>query len=526
MKPISLSPSTATRSLSGSGPATASSTGVPSTSDVLLPEALESATANDDEDGMSQAIIETREHTSFRARGAILLISCYELGHQPLNLAFPLATLREAGYDPLARDTSVEPLDDAEIARACFVAISVPMHTALRLGVQVAARVRAINPAAPICFYGLYAWMNADYLLDGYGDYIIGGEQERPLLDLVRAIERGDDTLPSGVGDRDHRVPPVIERTSFAMPARDVLPPPEKYARLLIDGRAVPAGYTESTRGCHHTCRHCPVVPIYGGRFFAIPRDVVLEDIRSQVRQGAGHITFGDPDFLNGPTHALRVCRALHAEFPHVTFDMTTRIEHILENRDRFTEFKELGCVFVLTAVESISPLVLERIDKGHTKADIIAALAVLDDAGITMRPSLLPFTPWTTLDDYLELLTFFEEHDLASNVDPVHFSIRLLVPPGSALLDQPEAAEWVGALDAAAFTWTWKNHDPRVDALQREVAAIVEGAESASCEPEETFERIKAAAWAMAGVAPPTVERKRTRPPGQPPRLTESWFC
>ena len=475
---------------------------------------------------MSQATIDTTERATLRDRGAILLISCYELGHQPLNLAFPLATLREAGYDPLARDTSVEPLDDAEIARARFVAISAPMHTALRLGAQVAERVRAINPAAPICFYGLYAWMNADYLLDGHGDYVIGGEQERPLLDLVHAVERGDGSLPPGVGDREHRVAPVVERTTFALPVRDVLPPPEKYAHLLIDGRAVPAGYTESTRGCHHTCRHCPVVPIYGGRFFAVPREVVLEDIRRQVRQGAGHITFGDPDFLNGPTHALRVCRALHAEFPHVTFDMTTRIEHILENRDRFDEFKALGCAFVLTAVESISPLVLEKIDKGHTKEDVVEALAVLDDAGIAMRPSLLPFTPWTTLDDYLELLTFFEEYDLVGNVDPVHFSIRLLVPPGSALLDQPDAVEWVGELDTAAFTWTWENPDPRVDALQRQVAAIVEAAESASCEPEETFARIKAAAWTIAGAEPPAIERKRTSPPGHPPRLTESWFC
>ncbi|MCO5177599.1 MAG: CUAEP/CCAEP-tail radical SAM protein [Thermomicrobiales bacterium] len=475
---------------------------------------------------MSQTVLNSTAQSDLRDRGRILLLSCYELGHQPLNLAFPLATLRAEGYDPVARDTSVESLDDDEIMQAGFVAISVPMHTALRLGVQIADRIRARKPDTPICFYGLYAWMNADYLLDGRGDYVIGGEQERALLDLVRAIERGDGGLPDGVSNRDYRAAPAIERIAFATPVRDALPSPDKYARLLLNGQAIPAGYTETTRGCHHTCRHCPVVPIYGGRFFAVPRNVVLDDIRSQVQQGAGHITFGDPDFLNGPTHALRVCRAMHEEFPHVTFDMTTRIEHILENRDNFTEFKELGCVFVLTALESISELVLEKIDKGHTKADVIEALGILDAAGITMRPSLLPFTPWTTLDDYLELLTFFEEYELVSNVDPVHFSIRLLVPPGSALLDQPDSVEWVGELDAAAFTYTWKNPDPRVDDLQREIAAIVEAAESASCEPEETFAQIKAASWAMAGKTPPAIERKRTRPPGQPPRLTESWFC
>jgi hypothetical protein len=294
----------------------------------------------------------------------------------------------------------------------------------------------------------------------------------------------------------------------------------------MLDGVAIPAGYTEATRGCHHTCRHCPVVPIYGGRFFAIPRNVVLEDIRQQVRQGAGHITFGDPDFLNGPTHALRVCRALHEEFPHVTFDMTTRVEHILKHRDIFPEMRELGCVFIVSAVESISPLVLEKIDKGHTKQDVIDALAVLDDAGIAMRPSLLPFTPWTTLADYLELLEFFEEYDLIRNVDPVHFSIRLLVPPSSALLDQPDSVEWLGELDEAAYTWTWQNADPRVDDLQRGVAAIAEAGERDDISVEDTFERIKTLAFSIAGQPLPTITRKRNGPAGQPPKLSESWFC
>ncbi|MBX6343072.1 MAG: radical SAM protein, partial [Thermomicrobiaceae bacterium] len=353
------------------------------------------------------------------------------------------------------------------------------------------------NPEASICFYGLYAWLNADYLLREHGDYVIGGEYERPLLELIQRLEAGGADPVPGVSERARRAAPSLARVDFPMPDRATLPPPRRYAHLLIDGRAVPAGYTEATRGCHHTCLHCPVVPVYRGRFFAVPRQVVLEDIRRQVRQGVGHITFGDPDFLNGPTHSLRICRALHAEFPHVTFDMTTRIEHIIQHRDLIPEFAALGCVFVVSAVESVSETVLERIDKGHTRADVVEALGILEAAGIAMRPSLLPFTPWTTLDDYLALLAFVEEHDLIESIDPVHFSIRLLVPPGSALLDRPETAEWLGPLDEAAYTYTWTHPDPRVDALQRDVAAIVEAAASADADPYETFAAIRARAYA-----------------------------
>lgn len=463
--------------------------------------------------------------TDYRAPGAILLVSCYELGRQPLNLAFPVAYLREAGYAPVAVDTAVDRLSDAAIRDARLVAISVPMHTALRLGIQVAEQVKLLNPDAQLCFYGLYAWLNADYLLREVADYVIGGEFEAPLLRLIQHLERGESGPVEGVSDRSTRAEPSLERISFITPDRSMLPGGQEYAWLVDGDRNVPGGYTEATRGCHHTCHHCPVVPIYNGRFFAVPRSIVIEDIRRQVRDGAGHITFGDPDALNGPTHLLRILRAVHEEFPEVTFDITTRIEHIIQHREIMPELRELGVIFIISAVESVSDLVLEKIDKGHTKADIVTALDICDAAGIALRPSLLPFTPWTTLDDYLELIDFIEARELIENVDPVHLSIRLLVPPGSALLEQPDTAEWLGPLDEESFTYTWTHADPRIDQLQREVAAIAEAANEQGLDPYETFEAIRAAAYRAAGKTPPQgAVRRRSRK--APPRLTESWFC
>ncbi|HEX5501286.1 MAG TPA: CUAEP/CCAEP-tail radical SAM protein [Thermomicrobiales bacterium] len=460
-----------------------------------------------------------------RGDGEILLVSTYELGHQPLNLASPLAYLARAGYRPVAVDTAVEELADEVIARARLVAISVPMHTALRLGVAIAARVRAVNPAAHVCCYGLYAALNADYLLDGRADAVIGGEYEQPLLDLAARLEAGDDAPPS-VGTRARRAAPHLARLSFAVPAREALPPLRRYAALERDGAVVPAGYVEASRGCLHTCLHCPITPVYGGRFFVVPRAVVLADIAAQVAAGARHITFGDPDFLNGPGHVLRILREMRAAWPDLTFDATIKIEHILEQRRLFPELAALGCAFVVSAVESLSDEVLRRLDKGHTRADVVEALDILDAAGIPMRPSLLPFTPWTTLDDYLDLLDFFAARDLLDHVDPVHFSIRLLVPPGSALLDQPDTATWLGPLDAANFTHTWRHPDPRVDDLQRAVAATVEAAERDGADPVETFAAIEALAHTARGALAPRRRGGVLTARGRVPRLTESWFC
>src|SRR5579883_2921406 len=167
-----------------------------------------------------------------RAPGAILLISCYELGHQPLHLASLQSMLNQAGYVPATVDTAVEPLDEEAMLRARFVAISVPMHTALRLGEQVARRVRALNPAAFICLYGLYALLNADYLLEQTIDAAIGGEYEEPLLNLVRALEQGEEPIVPGVKTCQQESGPWIRRAPLVSPQRTNLPPLTRYARL------------------------------------------------------------------------------------------------------------------------------------------------------------------------------------------------------------------------------------------------------------------------------------------------------
>ncbi|OLB45718.1 MAG: radical SAM protein [Ktedonobacter sp. 13_1_20CM_3_54_15] len=462
-----------------------------------------------------------------RSPGDILLISCYELGHQPFHLASLCAMLQQAGYAPATVDTAVETLTEVAISRARLVAISVPMHTALRLGQQVALRVRSINPSASICFYGLYALLNADYLLLGTIDAAIGGEYEGPFLNYVAAVEQGKTESIAGVTTRQSKSGPWIKRTSFVAPVRLDLPSPDHYARLETNGVASLAGYTETTRGCKHTCLHCPITPIYHGRFFAVPVEIVLADIRTQVRQGVGHITFGDPDFFNGPGHAMRITRALHQEFPGITFDATIKIEHLLKHRHLLPELKSLGCAFIVSAVESLNDNVLRHLDKGHTSADVAEAIELMAQMGIPLRPSLMPFSPWETLESYFTLLNFFEERRLIEQIDPVHFSIRLLVPPGSTLLDTVDSPQWLGELDSAAFTYRWRHSDSRMDALYEKVAALVERAERAKASPIETFFHIKAMALAISGKDVDVVEAVQEY--GSPrvlPHLTESWFC
>ncbi len=462
-----------------------------------------------------------------RLPGEILLVAGYELGHQPLAVAWPAAFLERLGYHPAVMDVSVEPFDAMRATRAKLVAISVPMHTALRVGVVAAARVRAVNPNAHLCFYGLYASLNAEYLLGHGADSVIGGETEAPLVDLVRAIEIGDHGAVAGVRTREHLASPHLRRLEFPVPSRAQLPPLSTYVRLERDGHRDIVGYVEASRGCRHLCRHCPIPPVYGGRFFAVPRDVVLADIRQQVAAGATHITFGDPDFLNGPTHAVRIARELHAQMPAVTFDFTAKIEHLNAHREHLPELASCGCLFIVSAAESLSDVVLDHLDKGHTRADIVAALHATREAGIALRPTWVAFTPWTTLGDYREMLDFIETEDLVDHVEPVQYSLRLLVPPGSLLAASPAMRPHLGPLEQAAFSQTWTHPDSRMDHLQDAVTTIVTRASERRDDPAATFDQVRALANEVAGAPASAGVSARLGPDRRrPPRLTEPWFC
>ena len=444
--------------------------------------------------------------------GAVLLVSCYELGHQPLATSQAAAFLRRAGLHPTQLDLAQQVLTPAAARGAEVIVFSVPMHTALRVGVEAATLAKRLNPGVRIGFFGHYAWLNRQYLLDGVADWVLAGEGEEAL------VER----LSTGRIQTDA---PVLRRLDFPVPYREGLPSLDHYVMMEHGERRVAAGYVEGSRGCLHLCRHCPIPPVYGGRFFAIPVETVLADIRALVAAGAGHITFGDPDFLNGPGHARKLAQALHREFPEVTFDFTAKVEHLLKHRALLPELVQAGALFVVSAVESLSDTVLGHLEKGHTRSDVFEALRLTREVGLALRPSLVAFTPWTTLDDYVELVEFVGDQGLTRHIDPIQLTIRLLIPPGSGLLERDAVRPFLGPLEPARLGYSWTHPDPRMDALYTVVTKVMEQGNNEGADPEVIVERIRAQAVTIRDGRP--ASPRPTTPSVTPvPRLTEAWFC
>ena len=448
----------------------------------------------------------------------VLLVSAYELGHQPLHVASPAEALRHAGHQVRTLDVSVERWDVDLVAWADAVAFSVPMHTAMRLAIDGARVVKQQRAATPICFYGLYAVMSQDVVTSGLVDHAIAGEYETAL---VRWVEGG---ASGGAADTAVRSSVELGRSEFRRPYRASLPALARYAHLAIDGEERPVGYVEASHGCSHRCRHCPIPVIYDGRIRVVAQDVVLDDVAHLVAAGARHITFGDPDFLNGVHHSRRVVDGMHQRFPSLTFDCTVKVEHVLRHAELWASFAEAGCLFVVSALETVNNDILARLDKGHTAAQGAEAVDLLRRHGIEMRPSLLPFTPWTTFDDVLDIVDFVADHDLIANVDPVQYTIRLLLPERSLLLDDRDLVARLGPYDPVRLSYTWEATDPALDALQRDLAGLVEH-DAAGQSVVATFMDINATVRAAAGSSRPAATIPVGSTEGRP-RLSEPWFC
>ena len=463
----------------------------------------------------------------------VVLISTYELGHQPFGLASPAAWLRQRGAHVTCLDLSREGLREDVIRDADFIAFYVPMHTATRLAARLIEPVRQLNARAHLCVYGLYASVNEAYLRGLGVQTILGGEFEEGLAQAVTQLHSRSSSgnASSAARQSQWRAGSTIslDRLNFIVPDRAGLPPLQQYAHVVLpDGGYRVAGYTEASRGCKHLCRHCPIVPVYNGVFRIVPRDVVLADIRQQISAGAGHITFGDPDFFNGPAHALAIVEALHREFPRISYDVTIKIEHLLRHAEHLPKLRDTGCLFVTTAVESVDDAVLERLDKGHTRADFLAVAERFRALGMVLQPTFVPFTPWINLENYRDLLSVIAEHGLVENVTPIQLGIRLLIPAGSRLLELDEIRHTAGEFDPAGLLYPWKHADPRLDALAVSVQELASAGDKLRLTRAEIFARIwrAAAEAAGAGAADPSWQAPQVTSIAAIPRLSEPWYC
>ena len=408
---------------------------------------------------------------------SILLVSGYEGGVQPLSIGTAAAHFIRAGFQPACLDLFVDRgCGEHLVEDVDLIAISMQLFQSVAPGVEFAKLARLHNPHTTIVMFGQHAAIHAERLLESYCDYVIRGDWEPTLVALTRHL--AGESIPvdlPGLCRRGTLVPPYIHRTDYLPPMRHLLPHLSNYTYPELKlfstrcGETHIVGNIETTRGCHHACSYCSVFAATGRKVNFIPQSVVMDDIRHVVEAGASHIYFADAEFLNSKLHGLRIVREMKEEFSNLTFDITTRADHIHEAKDVIRELRDLGCEFVTSAFEFPSQRVLDAVNKDLTMEDIEKAVAFCQDIDLSINATFIPFNPWVSLGELERFREWVDGVGLSDTTNPIQYETRLYLYKGSPLLEHPDIQRL--RLTECEFHFEWGHPDPLVDQLFAEIA-------------------------------------------------------
>ena len=426
----------------------------------------------------------------------ILLLSFYDLGKQPKIISELYKKLDNGSNQIDVVDYSIEEknltLDNYDV-----LGIYASMHTASVLAEQYLRDRKLPNK---LFVFGLYANVFSEMFSNFQSIHSFDSDELESLLEVQ-----------------------LNPNYSFkhSVPDRTILPSITDYSHIVDGSNNLIAGSVETTYGCKHECTHCPVPIEFKGMFKTFGTEKIITDVTNQVEEGAKHISFNDPDFFNGPKHALKILQLLNEKHPSITYDSTIKVEHILKYPDYFQELKNLNMLFVISAFETTNDHVLNILQKNHSSNDLNKAVELSLENNIDIRPTWMPFSPWTEQNDLISIIKLIENYKLRETVDPIQLTIKLLVPKNSLILKRPEMKEYLLDYDPASFSYAWKYKFPNIDNIQNELFTYVLQHES-----ENEYAQYLGLVDILESHTNETLLNSEKYSQRIVPKLSETWFC
>ena len=408
----------------------------------------------------------------------VLVASAFEAELQPLTSACAGAAMRAQDTDVVGWDAHKNP-DAVPDGEFDLVLLSVQQFEGVERGLNLAARLRESFGGAALVAFGQYAQMNHRQFLETV-DAIVMEEPELVAAELAEVArgEREVATVPATMTARGMRPKPPHRRITVPAPARDLFPSLVHYPAHHSPYGLM--GNVEVTRGCHHKCTYCSVYGAYDGGVAAYNADTVLADCLQLAEEGVRHFCFIDAEFFNSRTIGAGVVRRLVDEIGPITFEFTTRVDHILSYQKELTELVSLGLVKVTSALEFPSNRILRIFDKHIDVDHMRAAIAEAERIGFVLYPTFIPFTPWVEYEELLTFEDFLVDTGLAKVTDPTALQTRLLLFKGSPLLSSPWMED-IATVDRGLWV-EWTHPDRRVEDLWIERRADAEDVGKVRC--------------------------------------------
>lgn len=272
--------------------------------------------------------------------------------------------------------------------------------------IRVTRAIKRQLPGVKFAGFGHYPTTFSKEMLDlAELDFVLRGEPEYPVIELVSALEsNGDLAAIAGLTWRNADGDAIDNPDRPRIRHVDELPDPDyglvdilNYSEFMLPN---PFAAIQTARGCPYTCNFC--VRSYGQKLTMRSSARVVAEIQNLVnRFGIKSFRFTDDTFTAIPKRTLEICEGIRNAGLDLTWTCLTRIDTMDDERAK--AIKEAGCARVFIGIESGSDRILEKYGKGYSVDKIPKVVDLLHKHGIEVGSFFMVGHPEETKEDFEE---------------------------------------------------------------------------------------------------------------------------
>lgn len=290
---------------------------------------------------------------------------------------------RDLGIRPKIYFQELGNIDWNEVNSSDLVGISTITPTANE-AFKVLGRIKE-GSDIPVVMGGAHVTFMPDEALEKGADFVVRGEGEYSLRELVRKLMTGDDDFESipGLSYREGErmihnaeAPRVQHLDDLPWPDLTMI---ERHEKI----RTIPM---MTSRGCPYNCKFCSVTKMFGRRYrFRDTTDVLNELEVLHARNPRASIFFYDDNFTAKPKRTKELLQGIIDRGIKVNWTAQARVD-VVKDEELLGLMRKSGCSFLYLGLESINPLTLESYRKEQTVQDIADGVKTLHKYGIKVH--------------------------------------------------------------------------------------------------------------------------------------------
>lgn len=376
----------------------------------------------------------------------------------PLGLGYLASSLRDAGHEVILLDCLAKEVGPEKIKREVekvnpdVIGITA-MTTYYSVALKYVEKVKELGMLTILGGPHITA-RPEESLKESKVDFVVHGEGEKTIVELVNAIEsKGDFSSIYGIGYKNHGeivINPeraLIENLdTIPMPAWDLILP-KKYppAPHGAVAKRFPVAPIITTRGCPFNCAFCASKCTWKQKLRFRSAKSVVDEIELLVNEyGVRELHFEDDNFTANKNHALSICNEIIERGLDIVWACPNGIRIDRIDRELLTKMKESGCYLLAFGIESGSQKILDEVNKKLDIDIVPKAIKMVKDAGIETWGFFIIGLPGETKETARKTIEFAKKMPL----DRAQFCMFTPLPGSDAY------EKWVKKEKIEDFEW------------------------------------------------------------------------